>query len=138
MRYLPSIFIGIVYLVLVFISFQLLANNNFILDAVLKADDLNENSFAYFLVALFDIFVYVFFGAVLLIAYNKWLKRFPFDWLSALLIQIPIAVLTLGRGIDILNLKSVYAVSSNFAELFACISVLLTFYFIKRLSQKEL
>lgn len=128
MKYLTSLAVGVLYLIATIIVFQFLARHSVILGYLSKSQQLNENSLVYVLVFAFDMLIYTLLSIFSLLAYRKAFKKQPFSWLTAVLIQLPLAGFILLNGINMTNTFSIYETGSIVAKVYACVVVLFVFF----------
>ena len=112
MRYLPSLLIGIVFTYLADIVFYFSGQHSPIMDFLITTPDLNANSVEYLILGVHDTFIKLFLAFLVLVFYKKLLSKFPFDFISAMIIQLPATLIIVIYTVQLTKYSSLPVPSS--------------------------
>jgi len=135
-RYLPSFIIGLIFTLITDIVFYLSARYSPIVDFLIATPELNANSFEYVLFGLHDMTITLLLACLCIIFYKKVLKKFPLNFKSALIIQLPTIFIVLMHTYQRFQYSSfpmansIYAIVEISGRVLSCVSVLLIYWLV--------
>ncbi|MCL1091399.1 hypothetical protein L2744_17670 [Shewanella profunda] len=137
MKYLPALGFGILLAVLSFVSFNLVASAGYMLDILKAAPNITDNNLEYLWLAAHDASLLILLSGLVLYSYHRLFPRLPYDWFTAVFIQMPLglAVLALdGVSLNLLSFKGVALTLTTFAASFG---VLIIFWLLQRSAKRN-
>lgn len=136
MKYLPALGFGILLALLSFISFSLVASAGYMLDMLSAVPHISHNSVEYLLLAAHDASLLILLAGLVLYAYHRIFPKLPFDWLTAVLIQMPLGLAVLVLDGFTLNLFSFKGFALTLTTLAASSGVLSLFWLLQRRAKR--
>lgn len=134
MKYLLPLTFGVLLWGVLIYVFSLAGSYSPLLDFLSSDPSINENSPKYLLLALHDTFIKFLVCFVILYSYKKFFTKFPFNFISSLIIQLPTALMIISITIGALeysnfpNFSSYYGVVDVIAFAVSCTSVVLVYW----------
>ncbi|HAY92397.1 MULTISPECIES: hypothetical protein [unclassified Shewanella] len=136
MKYLPALGFGILLALLSFISFSLVASVGYMLDMLSAVPHISHNSVEYLLLAAHDASLLILLAGLVLYAYHRIFPKLPFDWFTAVLIQMPLGLAVLVLDGFTLNLFSFKGFALTLTTLAASFGVLSLFWLLQRRAKR--
>ncbi|AVI65934.1 hypothetical protein CKQ84_08655 [Shewanella sp. WE21] len=136
MKYLPALGFGILLALLSFISFSLVASAGYMLDMLSVVPHISHNSVEYLLLAAHDASLLILLAGLVLYAYHRIFPKLPFDWFTAVLIQMPLGLAVLVLDGFTLNLFSFKGFALTLTTLAASFGVLSLFWLLQRRAKR--
>ena len=119
MKYLPSFIVGILLWVALINSFSLAGSYSPLLEFLMSAD-INEHSPKFLLLALHDTLIKLLVCFIFLYGYKKLFTKLPFNFHSALAVQLPTALMIISMTIQ----ASEYSSFPNFSSYYGIVDVI--------------
>lgn len=136
MKYLPALGFGILLALLSFISFSLVASAGYMLDMLSAVPHISHNSVEYLLLAAHDASLLILLAGLVLYAYHRIFPKLPFDWFTAVLIQMPLGLAVLVLDGFTVNLFSFKGFALTLTTLSASFGVLSLFWLLQRRAKR--
>ncbi|MGL6121505.1 MAG: hypothetical protein ACRC1W_00410 [Shewanella sp.] len=136
MKYLPALGFGILLALLSFISFSLVASAGYMLDMLSAVPRISHNSVEYLLLAAHDASLLILLAGFVLYVYHRIFPKLPFDWFTAVLIQMPLGLAVLVLDGFTLNLFSFKGFALTLTTLAASFGVLSLFGLLQRRAKR--
>lgn len=137
MRYLPSFIVGILLWVALIYAFSLAGSYSPLLE-FLSSANINEHSPKFLLLALHDTLIKLLVCFIFLYGYKKIFTKLPFNFHSALAVQLPTALGIISMTIQTSeyssfpNFSSYYGIVDVIALIVSCTSVIFVYWLMAR------
>lgn len=134
MRYLPALLMGIAFTYLVDVAFYYSAQHSPIMDFLITTRGLNANSVEYLLLGVHDTFIKLLLAFLMLVFYKKLLGKFPFDFISAIIMQLPVTLIIVIYTVQLSKYSpltvpdSIYALVNTVGIIVSGLSVIFVFW----------
>ncbi|ASF17675.1 hypothetical protein FJD32_000600 [Shewanella sp. LC6] len=132
MKYLPALGLGILLAVLSFTSFALVASAGYMHALLGSVDNLSPTSPVYLGLAAHDAGLLLLLSGLMLFSYQRLFPRLPFDWYTAVAMQMPLGLLVLWADGVSFNLTDFYGVARALTLFSAAFGVLIIFGLLQR------
>lgn len=136
MKYLPAFGFGILLALLSLISFSLVASAGYMLDMLSAVPKITPNSVEYLLLGVHDASLLILLAGLVLYAYHRFFPSLPFDWFTAVFIQMPLGLAVLALDGFSLNLWSFKGFALTLTTLAASFGVLIIFWLLQRRARR--
>lgn len=127
MKYIPALAFGLILAILTFYIFQLSASLSFTLQFLIATENLTENSPQWLLLLVQDNLIALLPALLVVSAYRRLLPRFPFNWLTAIFMQLPMIYLTYRVDSFSMKFASLIEVVLSLVSIINCSSVLIIY-----------
>ncbi|MGL4748192.1 MAG: hypothetical protein ACRCYF_10730 [Shewanella sp.] len=132
MKYLPAFGLGILLAVLSFLSFALVASAGYMHALLGSVANLGNDSPVYLGLAAHDAGLLILLSGLILFAYQRLFPQLPFDWFTAVAMQMPLGLLVLWSDGVSFNLTDFYGVARALTLFSAAFGVLMIFGLLQR------